>query len=371
MNDRTIVIIPLYKSELNEFEEISLKQAFSILRGYQIVFVCPQSLNFDFDLCSDDYSVERFDDKYFASVAGYNELMLSVEYYNRFKDYEYMLIVQLDAFVFSDELERFCNMNYDYIGAPWIHGARYYRDVHNIIHYVGNGGLSLRKISSFIDWLTNHRFEIEDLIGNVNEDNLIGIYGKDYMNIASFEDALSFAFDFDPRKSYELNGNKLPFGIHAWQKYDLDFCRPFIEQCGYIIPEVDNSEALKKYEYRYQYEEIRNSYLDGLVNKGTQIVSKLLKDESDELYIWGTGQWGKFVGRIFNDLDIDYKAFIDNNKKSGSFLNHVIISSDEWFGTYTCDKKVVIAVFEPDEIAKQLDEKGMGHLTDYLVLTDF
>lgn len=44
--------------------------------------------------------------------------MLEADFYRRFGKYKYMLIYQLDAFVFSDKLLDFCEMGYDYIGAP-------------------------------------------------------------------------------------------------------------------------------------------------------------------------------------------------------------------------------------------------------------
>ena len=55
------------------------------------------------------------DDKYFNSafVKAYKDTL-----YSRFEKYEYMLIYQLDAFVFSDRLMEFVEAGYDYIGAP-------------------------------------------------------------------------------------------------------------------------------------------------------------------------------------------------------------------------------------------------------------
>ena len=35
-----------------------------------------------------------------------------------FLEYQYMLIYQLDAFVFEDKLDYFCELGYDYIGIP-------------------------------------------------------------------------------------------------------------------------------------------------------------------------------------------------------------------------------------------------------------
>jgi len=44
--------------------------------------------------------------------------MMSPAFYDAFKAFDYILIYQLDAFVFRDELEYFCSLGYDYIGAP-------------------------------------------------------------------------------------------------------------------------------------------------------------------------------------------------------------------------------------------------------------
>jgi hypothetical protein len=41
--------------------------------------------------------------------------------------------------------------------------------------------------------------------------------------VAPAEAALSFAFEVSPKWSYEHHGRKLPFGCHAWGRYDRDF----------------------------------------------------------------------------------------------------------------------------------------------------
>lgn len=41
-------------------------------------------------------------------------------------------------------------------------------------------------------------------------------------------EASAFAFERSPRYLYELNNNTLPFGCHAWEKYDMDFWLKFI-----------------------------------------------------------------------------------------------------------------------------------------------
>ncbi|MBL4883751.1 MAG: hypothetical protein JKY95_04320 [Planctomycetaceae bacterium] len=49
-----------------------------------------------------------------------------------------------------------------------------------------------------------------------------------WFQIPSPFEAVSFAFEVNPRKCFELNGSELPFGCHAWEKYDPDFWTNFI-----------------------------------------------------------------------------------------------------------------------------------------------
>lgn len=366
-----VVVIPTYKKDLSDFEEISLQQINRTLNGYNKVFIAPTKLEFEYGNQYAAYMVERFNDKYFDSVSGYNELMLSEEFYIRFSKYKYILIAQLDAFIFSDRLLYFCNLGYDYIGAPWIHGIRYYKDVYNIIHYVGNGGLSLRKVESFIEWLSKGKSSFESYIGEINEDVLIASYGKEYLRIASFNHALQFSFDFDPQESYLRNNSELPFGIHAWFRYDIDFCRPFIEKAGYKVQQYDTEQIKKEYDYRYSYEEKRNLYLKGIVDLGRDLIGKFTDDNNGNLFLWGTGLWGELVGRIFNDLDIEYRGFVDNQKRTDELLGHPVFSSDVYLKEFSGRFKVLIAVFNSAGIRNQLDEIGFVHKKDYLTLDDF
>lgn len=46
--------------------------------------------------------------------------------------------------------------------------------------------------------------------------------------IAPLELALRFSFECVPRYCFEKNNNNLPFGCHAWQKYDKKFWEPYL-----------------------------------------------------------------------------------------------------------------------------------------------
>ena len=117
MNKKDIaVVIPIYLPSLSNSERISLEQCLKLLSSYSIVVIKPESLDLDdiinfFGLTH----IEAFPDKHFVSLRAYNKLVLSEEFYRSFQHYTYMLIYQLDAYVFKDELLNWANKGYDYI----------------------------------------------------------------------------------------------------------------------------------------------------------------------------------------------------------------------------------------------------------------
>jgi hypothetical protein len=165
-----IIIFPVYKS-LKDIEISVFAQAIRMTPNYEHAFIAPLSMVFDssFDKFK-DIEIARFDDSYFESIKGYNRLMLAKEFYKAFSDYRYMLIHQSDAYLFKPDLDYWLKTGFDYIGAPWIKPGKillidfYHRILkfapfifpaqarrrYIVRNNVGNGGLSLRKIPSFI-----------------------------------------------------------------------------------------------------------------------------------------------------------------------------------------------------------------------------
>lgn len=241
-----VIIIPIYKVELSEFEIISLTQCIKILDRYSIVFVAPLDLDISSyqKIINKEIEVEYFDKNYFTGIKGYNQLMLSEEFYVRFFSFTYMLIYQLDCYVFRDEFDYWCKQGYDYIGAPWLDYSYYNKskwnkilfninrffsinkklDRETLINEVGNGGLSLRRIDKFYQCIkfenrnTLRKFsESNDTTSLYNEDVYWSFFAKNIIK-PDYKIAAKFSIDSAVNIGLALNDNKLPFGCHGWNK---------------------------------------------------------------------------------------------------------------------------------------------------------
>lgn len=257
---KNAVVIPIYQVALSAEEIFSIKNAAIVLAKHDIYFVGPASLSkFLSELATKfnrPLSYKTFPDRYFAGIAGYNDLMLSSLFYRSFADYEYILIAQTDSFVFKDELDFWAEKGYSYIGAPLYDG--YTQPTRPLrLHCVGNGGFSLRNIPDFLrvldrprvfrntlmeswpgSWISNTYRYIKDYHSfvyrnwhfniDVNEDIFWSLFVAsrcDFFTIPSALEAVPFAFEAHPEYLFELNNRQTPFGCHAWQRYNPEFWR--------------------------------------------------------------------------------------------------------------------------------------------------
>ena len=279
-----IIVIPVYNPSPKDSEIASFKQGLTILGKHDITLITHKEC--DLTLYKSimkelgrEIGIQYFALNYFSSVEGYNDLCMSIDFYERFSDYEYMLIYQLDAWVFRDELDYWCGKGYDYIGAPLFHSYNAMKFTKKIMG-IGNGGFCLRRISHCLDLLKNNskrpflkpipliksywnnllysdeyksifmRLRIIPALSlkmfgfynninhyktrEVNEDLIFGSLSTQswgfHGNIPDYYEAMKFSFEVHPAMLYEQNNKQLPFGCHAFEKWDYaSFWSKFIK----------------------------------------------------------------------------------------------------------------------------------------------
>ncbi|WP_333661234.1 DUF5672 family protein [Chishuiella changwenlii] len=258
--NKVIIVIPIYQDFLDEFEKKSLESIICHFNEFEIVFVAPNGMttksyeNYFSQL--NNWRLKYFSSDCFISIEAYNKLLLDTLFYKCFAEYEYMLICQLDVYVFKNDLLAWCQKGYDYVGAPWIGSSRNFinltfekfnrsirklkgKRIKNteILFKVGNGGFSLRKIEKFIHITREQNREIELFLKTKPEteyhveDVFWSLYvPKKYKDfkIPGWKEALNFCIDRKPKKALNLNNNQLPMACHRfnqpnparfWKKY--------------------------------------------------------------------------------------------------------------------------------------------------------
>ena len=260
---RCVIVIPVYSSSPSDEEIKSFIQCVTVLQKHDIFLVTFKELDCSIyeNIANEASCVLRkktFNKSYFTSISGYNKLCLSTTFYKEFENYQYMLIYQLDAWVFSDQLDYWVSKKYDFIGAPWFYKYKKGKEF-EMLDIVGNGGFSLRRISfcldvlsdnsrkpsltpmgiiktmdnpgtnilkiiaRFIGFKNNMRYYLE---GECEEDKVFAsqnfTYKRKKWKYPTPLKASMFSFERNPSYLYEINQRRLPFGCHAYKKYEYD-----------------------------------------------------------------------------------------------------------------------------------------------------
>jgi len=254
----TAVVVPIYKEKLDPLEKLSLEHSYAVLCNHDFYFVHPESLNIDTYYKDNYYNgiFKSLDDKYFSDINGYNALLLSLFFYNIFIDYKFILILQPDAIIFSDDLTKWESSVYDYIGAPWEDGYAVEIELHcdnfknnvnkkRITAKVGNGGLSFRKVTACINLLQEFPESVNYFLqSKINEDiffSCLGAVSKSFV-IPNEIAASMFSIDDNARYYYSINDEKLPMGSHGWWKREYCFWSQFVN-----VSNQENSRSASEY----------------------------------------------------------------------------------------------------------------------------
>jgi hypothetical protein len=269
-NSRLVAIVtPLHRFPLTPDEEISIRHLRKYLGRFDRYVIGPDSPPSEFA----DFKFKQFPQRFFESLNSYSKLLVTPEFYQAFAGYEYILIYQPDCLVFSNDLDEWCRLGWDYVGAPWFRD--FSDDPAAGLWAVGNGGLSLRKVSAALAVLTSKKRTVDDpkMRGSqtrrfesipllrwllvwfrtvlfqlgyhnnyrwlmrefdkrpYNEDCFWAFQARKLVaqfRIPTPQQAMAFSFEMAPRYCFEQNFRRLPFGCHAWSKYDREFWQPYL-----------------------------------------------------------------------------------------------------------------------------------------------
>jgi hypothetical protein len=260
------VVVPLSKRpKLTPDEEISLRHGAHYFSRYDKYLVAPAEPAFKHP----GFQTKLFPTKFFGSIPAHARMVTAPAFYEAFADYKYILMYHLDSLVLSDQLEQWCQTGLDYIGPPWINcpDSPWVKK-----ERVGNNGFALFKIQSFLKVLyspkpsvdpdqywhqqydsrpkhiqylnlpkrflkrlpifNSSRFHMFRWLQGRSEADIFwsdeAIHYYPEFKIADVATGLRFAFEVSPRVCFERNHHQLPFGCHAWARYDRAFWEPYL-----------------------------------------------------------------------------------------------------------------------------------------------
>lgn len=271
--ENLVVILTItHKPKLTDYEYVSIKQCERVLKDYPKVFIVPKGMDVSYYKANfPSFTYHSVRPYWLSSYRRSNRLKVKPILYKAFQQYQHILFYEPDVFVFRDELKEWCAKDYSYIGAPWFEG--YTEALPDALYRgVGNSGFSLRNVQDHIkatqtfssiyrwedrDWyiskrenyyLAHLKFYYRLFVGNNthyllnnfswNEDHFWGQFVNrnfDWFKVPDIEEARLFSFEVHPARMFDENRHKLPFGCHAWWRYDLEFWKPHIERFGYRL----------------------------------------------------------------------------------------------------------------------------------------
>jgi hypothetical protein len=239
------IAIPVYLENIDPIERIGYERLKKVVgdKNYPIIFICPEGLDLsEYKKIYSKFEVFEFDKKWFKGLYEYSQLCMQYDFYNRFSDYEYMFMYQLDSYIWEDRIEEICDMGYDYIGGPIFSHLSNWDLVKDGIYSpkVGNGGCGWRKIETFKDICDpNGEFRqtyniTDEYLKNVKfEDKYFSndIENKYELKKPSIQKTLSIVWDMSVPEIWNWIGeNKFyPMCAHGIYKYP-DFWKDKIEE---------------------------------------------------------------------------------------------------------------------------------------------
>ena len=230
------VVVPIYQAVLPPLESLALEYSLARLRpDREICFIGPEHLDAEaYRARWPQIPLLRFADDCFASIQGYNRLLLGTDFYTRFLRHEFTLVLQTDALLLRDDLDSWMARPYDYVGAPWPEGVeilvnldRFGGEHGQVVKArVGNGGFSLRRNRACLALMEEFPQALAYFTASASsEDLFFSILGTVSTRFCLPNEwvAAQFSLELGAARYHAINGGEPPMGGHAWTKYDADF----------------------------------------------------------------------------------------------------------------------------------------------------
>lgn len=266
MNENNYCLVTfLHKKKINSYEKICLKQINNKFKDIDkfVVTFNNEEIEKLIDKFFFKFKKIFFNRKYFKSTLTYNKLCSSIEFYEKFTDYKYILICHLDTYVNYNNINQYIKLDYSYIGAPSAYKSFFDKKKLTRVKLFCNGGFCLRKVDHFLMVLKSNKLKLPinkyifyDFIKSrknftnfiklffqtlaqtsrsrgsyfaekfyANEDVFWSYYAKFFyenFHIPNKSTCLNFAFDGNPSFFFQKNNNKIPMAFHGYYEY-LEF----------------------------------------------------------------------------------------------------------------------------------------------------
>lgn len=243
---KSVIVVTFVWRDMKSMEKMAFDCGVSRLGRHPFAVCHPQSYSIENIKQKNPTIIDvPMEDAHFASRDSYNDMMLKPDFYRQFQAYDFILIYQLDAFIFRDELDTWVAQDFDYIGAPWLPSDSWYQRTigeavirfrklwsginlqkgcirHADMYFeVGNGGFSLRKTQTMIRILSENSSLVNQLPRDSrirNEDVVISLIlgRKCRLKKPDWRTAARFSFETNPTRCFRVTHERLPFGCHAW-----------------------------------------------------------------------------------------------------------------------------------------------------------
>lgn len=230
------IVTPIWKESLTDGEFRNVAFTYKNVFDVDHYFIYPSGMNLKY--YADNFKDSRFiafGASNFENVASYSRLMLTSDFYRSFDAYKGIVICQTDAIMLRGIPDSV--LDFDYIGAPWCRPFRLNRarilgwrrigwllsklGIGELV-YVGNGGLSWRRVNAFRD-IEEHMRNCCIQNSVINEDLVVAYLGaRGLLDIPSPQLANDIFVEGGALKLLDHSG---VVGFHALEKFNPDLLK--------------------------------------------------------------------------------------------------------------------------------------------------